>query len=444
MAIIKPVILEKLTAEERKSILTRKSIDLTQVMQETVLPLSENLKTNTRQKLLEYTQKWDKCVPDPLVVLPAEMEKAYNLIRMNSPEIINAFQEAIDNIKAFHSLQVPENIEAEVSLNTLGLKFIPFNRIALYVPGGKALYPTTVMMGVIPARIAGVKDISIISPPNSQTGKVSDIVKAVSFMTKADRIIQAGGAQAILSMAYGIEEENIQPVDYIYGPGNKFVAAAKNHVFSSNLCGIDSFAGPSEVLIIADESANPYYLAHDFMAQAEHDEDASAILLVTSEKTARETIDHIEKSLAERKSRENITRNSIQKNGKIFIVNTLDEAVEFSNEYAPEHLEIQTIKDDLILNQITCAGSIFVGPYAPVAIGDYYSGTNHILPTSGAARFASGVSVQSFYKRVTWQKVTQPGLDKSCSPVTIMSIEEGLFDEHGFSVLARFHEKNHE
>ncbi|MDH4199146.1 MAG: histidinol dehydrogenase [Spirochaetia bacterium] len=438
MSLLPILKLSDLPLQEKQNIVCRKSLDLTDILNDVVHPVGNDLKNDTRKKLLEYSGKWDRCRPDPLVVTKQEMKDSYASMLDTKYDAIKSFEEAKVNITLFHERQKPQNIETTISKNKLGMKFVPFDKVALYVPGGKALYPSTVLMGVIPAKIAGVRDITIISPPNPQTGKVPEIVKAIAHISGADRIVQAGGAQAVIAMAYGIPEENIAPVDYIFGPGNKYVAAAKNYVFSNNLCGIDSFAGPSEVLIIADHTANPWYLAHDLMAQAEHDEDASAILLCTSEKIAGETVLFMEKALSGRKERETITRNSIQKNGKILIVPSLDEAIEFSNEYAPEHLEIQTEKDDFVLEQITAAGSIFCGPYAPVAIGDYFSGTNHILPTNRAARFASGVSVHSFFRRITYQTVSREGLDLSRIPITHMSKEEGLFDEHGYSVLARF------
>jgi histidinol dehydrogenase len=320
------------------------------------------------------------------------------------------------------------------------MKFVPYDRVALYVPGGKARYPSSVLMGIIAAKIAGVEDISIISPPDPTTQSVPDIVQAMAHLTGASRIIQAGGAQSILAMAYGIPSLNVQPVDYIYGPGNIYVATAKNFVFSENLCGIDSFAGPSEVVIIADESANAKYLAHDFLAQAEHDENACAILLTDSMSIANQTINEIKIALSKRVDRRHITEESVRRNGKIIITEDINDAISFSNEYAPEHLEIQTKNDDSVLNQIKAAGSIFVGPYAPVAIGDYFSGTNHILPTGRGCRFSSGVSVHSFYRRITYQHVTKEGLFESRGPITLMSKEEGLFDEHGISVLVRFDE----
>jgi len=438
MAIIQPLDLSKLSESEIKEIIYRKSLDLDKVMSEVIVPLATDLKINVREKLIHYTLKWDKVVPEKLVLQREELKESFEKLKKEQPEVIAAFQMAANNITLFHQQQVPRPLETTVAENILGLKFIPFDRVCLYVPGGKARYPSTVLMGVLPAKIAGVKDITIASPPDPLTGSTPEIVKAITYLAGADRLLQAGGAQAIIAMGYGIHEESIKPVDFIYGPGNVFVSAAKNYLFSGGFCGIDSFAGPSEVLIIADEHAEPRYLAHDFMAQAEHDENAAAILLTTSEQSAKDTIIEIEKALSKRKDRVAITAESIKRNGKIIVVKNLDEAIDFSNEYAPEHLEIQTGNNDYVLEKITSAGSIFVGDQAPVAIGDYYSGTNHILPTNRGARFSSGVSVHSFYKRVTYQKITRKGLELSLDPITIMSTVEGLYDEHGYSVATRF------
>jgi len=432
--------LNKISDQQKKKIIYRSSLQLGKVMSEVIDPLAVDLQENTKEKILKYSEKWDKTRPDPLVLNRDDLKTSYDKILEQNPEVIDAFASASENINEFHKRQIPGDFETQVGENRLGLKFVPFDRVALYVPGGKARYPSSVLMGIIPAKIAGVKDITIISPPDPSTGKTPEIVQAIAHLAGADRIVQAGGAQAVIGLAYGIPEEEVQPVDFIYGPGNVFVAAAKNYVFSNNLCGIDSFAGPSEVLIIADESANPAYLAHDLLAQAEHDENASAILLTTSEQSAHDTVEHIEKALNSRKDRQQITSEAIQRNGQIFIVDSLDDAVEFSNLYAPEHLEIQTKTDEKILSKIRAAGSVFVGPNAPVAVGDYFSGTNHILPTNRGARFSSGVSVHTFFRRITYQHVSRAGLEASKVPITIMSKEEGLFDEHGYSVLARFEE----
>jgi histidinol dehydrogenase len=274
-----------------------------------------------------------------------------------------------------------------------------------------------------------------------ETRRVSDIVLAMAHIAGATRVLQAGGAQAIFAAAYGIEALHLNPVDFIYGPGNIYVSAAKIHVAGENLCGIDSFAGPSEVVIIADDSATPRYVAHDLMAQAEHDENAQAILLTTSAElaaaTEKEIIASLQKRSADEKRRQ-ITLESIRRNGRVILVNSLDEAMEISNRYAPEHLELQTRENDRLLALVRAAGSVFVGDYAPVAAGDYYTGTNHILPTAGGARFTSGVSVYTFYRRITWQKLTAEGLKRGKDAIAVMSEAEGLFAEHGYSVLTRF------
>ena len=427
-----------LSAEAIDAIIERASLNPAEIISNLVKPMAAEFKKDGLGTLKKYSLKFDKAFCQPAVLEKSHLKAAIDRVHQENSEAIGAFEKAIDNITTFHKGQVLEGFETEIDDNTLGLKYVPFDACALYVPGGKALYPTTVMMGIIPARLAGVGDITIISPPNAELGAVPDVVQAIASLAGADRLLQAGGAQSILAAALGVEELNIKPADFIYGPGNIYVAAAKAYVSSQGFCGIDSFAGPSEVVIIADETADPYLLAHDLLAQAEHDEDATSILLCTDEKTCQGTAEAISAAIDERDSdRKDITRESIKRNGHILQVDSLETAIGFSNRFAPEHLEIQTQKDDWILEQIKAAGSVFVGRYAPVAIGDYYSGTNHILPTNGAARFASGVGVQSFYRRITYQRCTVQGIKNSADPITIMSKIEGLFDEHGYSVLAR-------
>jgi len=432
--------LSSLSKENKKEIIYRKSLNLEEVISKTIQPLASRFKKDTFLALKEASEKWD-VYPDPIILEHKELKTALDKVNKKDKTIIPAFEKAMSNIREFHEKQVPQNFESEIDDNLLGYKFQPFDNVALYVPGGKALYPSTVMMGVIPAKIAKVKNISVMSPPNKETGQVSNIVQAIAYLSGADFILQAGGAQAVMAMAYGVEKLNINPVDFIYGPGNIFVSAAKSHVFSESLCGIDSFAGPSEVLIIADKSANPNYLAHDLLAQAEHDENATAVLLCTDKKIAEEAKNILADVIIDRNinsKRKQITQEAISRNAHFLTTDTIDEAIDFSNQFAPEHLEIQTSQDDYVLSQIKAAGSIFVGEHAPVAIGDYYSGTNHILPTNRGARFSSGVSVQSFYRRITYQKVSKKGLERSKDAITIMSTVEDLFDEHGYSVLARF------
>ena len=372
---------------------------------------------------------------------PNELEAAYERVIETQKEVIDAFELAATNIRQFHEAQKQRGFSSEIAGNTLGVNFVPFDRVALYVPGGKALYPSTVLMGVLPARIAGVQDITLLTPPVPETRRVADVVLAMAHIAGATRVLQAGGAQAIFAAAYGIDAIGLNPVDFIYGPGNIYVSAAKIHVAGENLCGIDSFAGPSEVVIIADDSANARYVAHDLMAQAEHDENAQAILLTTSAELAAATEKEITASLDKRsedEKRRQITLESIRRNGRVIIVSGLDEAMAISNRYAPEHLEIQTRENDRLLSLVRAAGSVFIGDYAPVAAGDYYSGTNHILPTAGGARFTSGVSVYTFYRRITWQKLTAEGLKRGKDAIAVMSEAEGLFAEHGYSVLTRF------
>ena len=435
--------LAQLSPKEKQDIIYRSSLNVEVLIRDVIIPLYEEIKESPVNGLKKYSQKWDQCVPDPLMLTREDLKESYENAKKKTPEKIEAFEIAYQNIKFFHEKQKPQNFEVDIEDNQLGYLFQPFDSVTLYIPGGTALYPSTALMGIIPAVIAGVQDITILTPPNPDNGRVPEIVQAIAYLAGAHRLLQAGGAQAILSAAIGISEFKLHPADFIYGPGNKYVAAAKAFVSSRNLCGVDTFAGPSEVVIIADETAKPNYLAHDLLAQAEHDEDALAILLCTDEQVADAAIKEIEKAIEERDSdRKQITKKAIQRNGHVFLVDQIEEAIDFSNEFAPEHLEIQTKNNEDVLAKIRAAGSIFLGDYSPVAVGDYYSGTNHILPTGRAARFSSGISVHSFFRRITYQKCSQKGLKKSEKPISIMSKTEGLFDEHGYSVLIRGEEAN--
>jgi histidinol dehydrogenase len=430
-----------LNPTELRQLFARSGLDLSQVREQVIEPLAKQFRENAGQALKQAILKFEGDLPEPLVLGPQHLAAAFGRVKAAQPEVIAAFEKAAVNIRQFHEAQKQVGFSAEIAGNTLGVNFVPFDRVALYVPGGKALYPSTVLMGVLPARIAGVSDITLLTPPVPETRRVSDIVLAMAHIAGATRVLQAGGAQAIFAAAYGIEALHLNPVDFIYGPGNIYVSAAKIHVAGENLCGIDSFAGPSEVVIIADDSATPRYVAHDLMAQAEHDENAQAILLTTSAElataTEKEIIASLQKRSADEKRRQ-ITLESIRRNGRVILVNSLDEAMEISNRYAPEHLELQTRENERLLAQVRAAGSGGVGDYAPVAAGDYYTGTNHILPTAGGARFTSGVSVYTFYRRITWQKLTAEGLKRGKDAIAVMSEAEGLFAEHGYSVLTRF------
>lgn len=431
----------ELPAAGREALFARAGLDLEAVRRETIDPLAFAFRQNAEKALQAAAQTYEGFVPDPLFLGKAELAAAAERFTAAEPQVMAAFRSAHANILAFHSRQKQADFESEIAGNTLGMKFMPFDRVALYVPGGKARYPSTVLMGVTPARIAGVGHITVLTPPDPVTRRVPDVVLAMAHLAGADRVLQAGGAQAVFAAAHGLAAHEFLPVDFIYGPGNIYVSAAKTYVAGQNLCGIDSFAGPSEVLIIADETANARYVAHDLMAQAEHDENAQAILLTTSPALANKVGEEIVAALERRSDderRKAITLEAIRRNGRVLVVASLEQAMEISNRYAPEHLEIQTAVNDAMLAQVRAAGSVFVGDHAPVAAGDYYTGTNHILPTVGGARFASGVSVYTFYRRITWQRLTEAGLGKGKDAISEMSRAEGLFAEHGYSVLTRF------
>ncbi|MBV6492713.1 MAG: Histidinol dehydrogenase [Turneriella sp.] len=432
-----------LTADEKKELFTHRVLDIAEVKHTVIEPLAAEFRKNSLRAFEDAVKKYDKFLPSTFILKEDDLKVAYERTLAHDSNTIEAFRKAAANITEFHEKQIQNGFETQIAGNTLGMRFIPFGSVALYVPGGKALYPSTALMGIIPARLAGVKNILLITPPNPETKRVADIVLACAYIAGATHVLQAGGAQAIFAAAFGIPELGILPVDFIYGPGNIFVASAKAYVAGENLCGIDSFAGPSEVVIIADETANPRFVAHDLMAQAEHDENAQAILITTSPRLAATVEDEIIDALKKRdedEKRKAITLAAMERNGRILLVDTLNEAIEISNKYAPEHLEIQTAQNEILLAAVKAAGSVFVGDYAPVAAGDYYSGTNHILPTAGAARFSSGVSVFSFYRRITYQKLTHAGLFAGKDAISLMSKAEGLFAEHGYSVLTRFEE----
>ncbi|HNE20221.1 MAG TPA: histidinol dehydrogenase, partial [Turneriella sp.] len=267
-----------LNPTELQQLFARSGLDLSQVREQVIQPLARQFRENAAQALQQAIQKFEGTLPEQLVLGPNELEAAYERVIETQKEVIDAFELAATNIRQFHEAQKQRGFSSEIAGNTLGVNFVPFDRVALYVPGGKALYPSTVLMGVLPARIAGVRDITLLTPPVPETRRVADVVLAMAHIAGATRVLQAGGAQAIFAAAYGIDAIGLNPVDFIYGPGNIYVSAAKIHVAGENLCGIDSFAGPSEVVIIADDSANARYVAHDLMAQAEHDENAQAIL----------------------------------------------------------------------------------------------------------------------------------------------------------------------
>jgi histidinol dehydrogenase len=289
-------------------------------------------------------------------------------------------------------------------------------------------------MGVIPAKLAGVKNIIILSPPGP-TGRVNDYVLAAAALTEANGLYAAGGAQAVAAACYGTQ--TLKPVSMIIGPGNNYVMRAKWQLSLQENLAIDSPAGPSEVLIIAEDVVPPEWVAADLLSQAEHGEDSPAILVTTDRNFGQRVKEALSKRLAENTPRNKIKSKAIDSSGSILVVNTLDEAIDFANRFAPEHLQIMTRKDSYVLSKITRAGSVFVGPYSPVAAGDYASGTNHILPTSGLAGIYSGLSVDTFYRTFTYQKLSKKGLARIAPTIRVLSQVEGLDEEHGRSVELR-------
>lgn len=427
--------LSDLTTAELDRLFNRFGEDFTSVMIDTVIPIINDVRKNGDRAVAAYTEKFDGVKLDSIIATPEEIEAG----RKNTPrDLYGAFLEAKRNIEEFHRLQTRENIRHERSDGSvLGVKYEAIESAAVYVPGGKASYPSSVLMGVIPAQIAGVGNITLITPP-AKNGRLPDIVGAVCSMLNITSVVKSGGAQGIA--AAGLGTESVGKADIIVGPGNIYVTAAKTYLFSLGAVQIDSMAGPSEVLIIADGRANPKWVAWDLLSQAEHDEMAIAILLTPSRELAEKVRDEIEKDLASGAGRHAIKKASIDRSGLILIVEDITEAVEFSNRYGPEHMEVMVENPMEWLERIRNVGSLFLGDHAPVAVGDYYSGTNHILPTGGAARFSSGTSVETFMRRTTYQLVSPQSLAHARGPVGAMAGVEGFDDKHGGSVRVRFEE----
>ncbi|MDF3818806.1 histidinol dehydrogenase [Leptospira sp. 96542] len=395
-----------------------------------VLPILEAVEKRGDEAIREFTKKFDGIDLETLTLRP-------NDLKTNVPESVKeAFLRAKTNIETFHLAQKRESWSTTVDGNRLGVKYTPIPSLAVYAPGGKALYPSSVLMGVIPAKIAGVKDIQLVTPP--QKGGLPDILIWLCQILEVDRIVTVGGAQGIAACAYGTK--TIPKSEFIVGPGNSYVAAAKSYLAGIGLIGIDSPAGPSEVCIIADEQANPRWLACDMLSQAEHGEDSSAILLTTSESLANDVSKELEQAFIDRPKRLDMKKNAIYQNSAILVFPTIEDCIWFSNELAPEHLEIQTTKNEFVFERILHAGSVFLGPYSPVAMGDYISGTNHILPTARGGRIYSSLGVDTFLKRVTFQEVTRESLKNLYPYVKLMSELEGLDEEHGTSVKVRYEE----
>ncbi|MBQ9211222.1 MAG: histidinol dehydrogenase [Clostridia bacterium] len=382
--------------------------------------------------LKEYTAKFDGAALDSLLVSPEEMAEG---VAQVEPEFLRVLEEAAANIRKFHSRQVRNSfvINDEDGI-VMGQKVIPVDRAGVYVPGGTAALSSTVLMDIIPAKIAGVKEIVMTTPPGKD-GKIDPSILAAAKVAGADRIVKAGGAQAIAALAYGTE--SVPKVDKIVGPGNAFVAEAKRQVYG--VVSIDMIAGPSEILVVADGKSNPRHLAADLLSQAEHDKVASAVLVTDSEDLALAVQAEIERQLP-LLEREEIARASIENHGKIILAEDLREAIEIANEIAPEHLELCMDNPFDYLDGIRHAGSIFMGRNCPEALGDYLAGPNHTLPTQGTAKFSSPLSVDDFVKKTQFTYFTRDALNRVAADVALFARKEGLTG-HARSALSRGEEE---
>ncbi|MEI0798200.1 histidinol dehydrogenase [Brachyspira intermedia] len=396
---------------------------------EKVKAILEDVKKNGDNALKKYSKMFDNAEIDTLEVTEKEIEEAYNKVDDKFKETLKL---AYNNIEKFHKKQLRNSyITNEEDGIVMGQIINPIEKVGVYIPGGTAVYPSTVLMNVIPAKVAGVNEIILVSPPNKE-GKINDNILAAAKIAGVNRVFKTGGAQAIAALSYGTE--SIPKVYKIVGPGNIYVAMAKRLVYGE--VSIDMVAGPSEVLIIADETANHIHIASDMLAQAEHDKLASSILVTTSREIAEKTKEELYKQL-EKLSRKDIALESIENNGRIIITETIDEAIYISNEIAPEHLEISIKEPFSILSKIKNAGSIFLGDYTPEALGDYLSGANHVIPTSGTAKFASPLSVDDFIKKSYITYYTKDALSKVKDNIINFAEHESL-EAHANSVKVRF------
>ena len=393
-----------------------------------VSDILSDVRKNGDKAVLAYCAKFDKAELTTLEVSKEEIEEALNLVE---PEFLEILREAAANIRAFHSRQVRNSfVIADKPGIVLGQKVTPIEKVGVYVPGGTAAYPSTVLMDTIPAKIAGCPQIVMVTPPGKD-GKINPAILAAASIAGVDRIFKVGGAQAIAALAYGTE--SIPKVDKIVGPGNAFVAEAKKQVFG--MVSIDMIAGPSEILVIADGKSNPVHVAADLLSQAEHDKLASAVLVTDSEALAKAVADELERQLP-KLPREEIARASIDNNGKIIVAENLMQGIEIANEIAPEHLELMVDDPFAYLDAVKNAGSIFMGRSCPEALGDYFAGPNHTLPTSGTARFSSPLSVDDFVKKSQFSYYTADALASVADKIAAFAEKEGL-RAHGRSVTIR-------
>lgn len=394
-----------------------------------VTDILNNVKQNGDDAVREYTLKFDGHMPSKFEISREEIDSSPDKC---DRDFILALYKAADNIRDFHARQKQQSwLEPKQNGVILGQRIRGLKRVGVYVPGGTAAYPSSVLMNVIPAKIAGVKEIVMVTPPQKDGTANPDILSAAKI-AGVDRVFLMGGAQAVAALAYGTQ--SVPKVDKIVGPGNIFVATAKKLLYGT--VDIDMIAGPSEILIVADKSANPKFLAADLMSQAEHDKMASAILLTTSEETANETAKELSRQM-QTLERRDIIEQSLNDFGAIIVCKDISEAVDFANELAPEHLELAVENPMEYIGRVDNAGSVFLGHYSPEPLGDYFAGPNHVLPTSGTARFFSPLSVDSFIKKSSFIYYTEPALSEAKDDIIKLAETEGL-TAHANSIKVRF------
>ncbi len=397
-------------------------------IEKSVAEIIHRVERDGDKALRYYTKKFDGAEIDSIKMNPKELSL---LLKKAEPSFISILKESASNIRTFHKAQVRKPLSIKVKENSeLRQLYRPIEKVGVYVPGGKASYSSTVLMNVIPAQIAGVKEIHLVSPPDAAGNIHPDVLLAASLLG-IKNVYRIGGAHAIAALAYGTE--TIPAVDKIVGPGNIFVATAKRMVYGA--VGIDSFAGPSEVVVLADNSADASFVAADLLAQAEHDEQAVPILITPSRSLADKVNAEMDRMLQEL-PRKNIIAASLMNQGKIYLVTSLQQGIAVTNELAPEHLEIITTRDESVLKQIRHAGSIFLGNYSPVAIGDYFAGPNHVLPTERTARFSSPLSVDDFIKKSSVIRYSSKQMESVAERVATFAEHEGL-TAHALSLRIR-------
>ena len=429
--------IQKLNSDTKKNLLEdllKRSPNSYGQYEESVRQILNDVKEKKDAALFEYTKKFDKTelTKETIMVSEEEIAEAYEKV---DPDLIPVIRKASKNIEAFHARQKTNSwFDAKPDGTILGQKVTALHKVGVYIPGGKAVYPSSVLMDVIPAKVAGVDEIIMVTPPGKD-GKVPVNTLVAAKETGVDKIFKIGGAQAIGALAYGTE--SVPKVDKIVGPGNIYVALAKKAVYGH--VSIDSIAGPSEILVIADETANPKYVAADLLSQAEHDELASAILVTTSEELAHKVSDQIDEYL-KTLSRAEIISKSLNNYGYILIAEDIDEAIDAANEIASEHLEIQTANAFEVMTKIKNAGAIFIGSYSSEPLGDYFAGPNHTLPTNGTAKFFSPLSVDDFIKKSSIVSYSYDALEKIHEDIEKFAYAEQL-TAHANSIRVRFEDQ---